>query len=127
MHLHQHGRARADRRGKIGEMGAVRRADLDELATGARHDVGHAEGTADLDQLAARDDRLAPLGQRVEHDQHRGRIVVDDGRILGAGQLAQETAHVIVALAAVAALELELERHRVAHGRDGGFDRRVGD
>ena len=73
-------------------MGAVGGADLDEPRAGAGHDVGHAEGAADLDQLAARDDGLAPLGQRVERQQHRGGIVVDDGRVLGAGQLAEQAA-----------------------------------
>ena len=92
---------------------------------GARHDVGHAEGAADLDQLAARDDRLASLRERVEHEQHRGGIVVDDGRVLGAGQLAQQAAHVVVALAAAAAVEVEFERDRVAHRGDRGFDRRL--
>ena len=72
------------------------------LAPGARHDVGHAERAADLDQLAARDDDLAAARQRVEHEQHRGGVVVDDGRVLGAGQLAQQAAQVVVALAAPA-------------------------
>jgi hypothetical protein len=44
----------------------------------ARHDVGHAEGTADLDQLAARDDHLAPGRQRGQHQQDGGGVVVDD-------------------------------------------------
>ena len=108
-------------------MRAVGGADLDQLRAGARHDVGHAERAADLDQLAARDDRLAPARERVEHEQHRGGVVVDDGRVLGAGQFAQQAAHMIVALAAPAAAEIEFERHRVAHGRDRGFDRLLGE
>ena len=74
-------------------MRAVGGADLDQLRAGARHDLRHAEGAADLDQLAARHDRLAALRQRVEHEQHGGGVVVDDGRVLGAGQLAQQAAH----------------------------------
>ena len=61
-------------------------------APALRHDVGHAEGAADLDQLAARDRHLAAARQRVEHQQHRGGVVVDDGRGLGAGQLAEQAA-----------------------------------
>ena len=114
------------RRDIVLEMGAVGGADLDQPGAGAGHDVGHAEGAADLDQLAARDDRLAPLGQGVEHQQHGGGVVVDDGRVLGAGQLAQQAAQMIVALAALAAVEVELERDRVAHGVDRGLDRRLG-
>ena len=68
-----------------------------------------------------------PLRQRVEHEQHRGGVVVDDGRVLGAGQLAQQAAQMIVALAALAAAEIELERDRVAHRRDRGLDRLLGD
>ncbi len=68
-----------------------------------------------------------PLRQRVEHEQHGGGIVVDDGGVLGAGQLAQQAAHMIVALAALAAAEIEFERDRVAHRRDRGLDRRLGE
>jgi len=44
-------------------------------------------------------------------------------RVLGAGELAQEAAQDVVALAAPAAIEIELERHRIAHRRHGGRDR----
>ncbi len=106
---------------------AVGGADLDQPGAGARHDVRHAEGAADLDQLAARDDRLAALGQRVEHEQHGGGIVVDDGGVLGAGQLAEKAAQMIVALAAPAAVEVEFERHGAAHRRDRRLDRCLGE
>ena len=52
---------------------AVRRSDLDELRAGACEDVRNPEAVADLDQLAARDDHLAPLGQRRERQEHRRR------------------------------------------------------
>ena len=108
-------------------MRAVGGADLDQPRAGARHDVRHAERAADLDQLAARHDRLAAARQRVEHEQHRGGIVVDDGRVLGAGQFAQQAAQVVVALAALAVREIEFERDRVAHRRDRRLDRLLGD
>ena len=60
------------------------------LAPALAHDVGNAERAADLDQLAARDDHFAPVRERVEHEQHGGGVVVDDGRGLGAGQFAQQ-------------------------------------
>ena len=33
----------------------------------------------------------------------------------------------VVPFAALAGLKIELQRHRILHGRDGGFDRRVGE
>jgi hypothetical protein len=58
MHLHQQRGARPDGFREVLEVGAVGGADLDQLRPGALHDVRHAEGAADLDQLAARDDDL---------------------------------------------------------------------
>src|SRR6202022_2722268 len=57
---------RSDRCRKIGEVGAVGRADLEQPSAGARHDAGQSKRAADLDQLAARHDRLAPFGQCIE-------------------------------------------------------------
>ena len=54
-------------------------------------------------------------------------IVVDHGRVLGAGQLAQQAAQMIVALAALAVGEIELQRDRVAHRRDCRLDGLLGD
>ncbi len=68
-----------------------------------------------------------PLRQRVEHEQHRGGVVVDDRRVLGAGELAQQRAHMIVALAALAGVEVEFQRNGRAHGRDRRLDRRLGE
>ena len=78
-----------DRALVVGSARAVRRPDLDEAGAGAREHVGDAEAVADLDELAARDDDLASLGERGEGEQHGGRVVVHDERRLGAGQLAQ--------------------------------------
>jgi hypothetical protein len=48
--------------------------------------VRDAEAVADLDQLAARDEHLAALGERGEREQDGRGVVVDDERRLGAGQ-----------------------------------------
>ena len=80
----------ADRALVVRDARAVRRPHLDEPRAGAGQHVRDAEAVADLDQLAARDDHLAPLGERGEREQHRGRVVVDDERGLGAGQVAQQ-------------------------------------
>ncbi len=81
---------------------AVGGADLDQPGPCPRHDLRQAERAADLDQFAAGDDRLAAPGERIEHQQHGGRIIVDDGRILGPGQFAQDAAQMVVALATAA-------------------------
>ena len=107
-------------------MRAVGGADLDELGAGAGHDVRHPERAADLDQFAARNDRLAAERERVEDEQNRRRVVVDDGRILGSGQLADERAQMIVTLAALALLDIEFEGNCLAHGGADGLDRLFG-
>jgi hypothetical protein len=86
---------------------AVRRADLDEPRAGLLDDLGHPERAADLHELAARDDHLAP--ERSDGEQGRRRAVVDRQRRLGAGHLAQELLDVGLARAAPAAVEVELE------------------
>ena len=97
-------------------MGAIGGADLFKPRAGARHDVRHAERAADLDQLAARHDGFAALGQRVEHEQDGGGVVVDDRCVLRAGEFAEQAAQMIVALAALAGLEIEFQRDGGAHG-----------
>ena len=108
VHLEDEAGLRADRRRIVLRMRAVGGADLDQPGAGAGHDVRHPERAADLDQLAARNDRLAAERQRVEDEKNGRRVVVDDGRILGSGQFADERAQMIVALAALA-----LSRHRI--------------
>ena len=108
-------------------MGAVGRADLDEPGAGARHDLRHAEDAADLDEFAARHDGLAAVGQRIEAQEHGGGIVVDDRRVLGARQRAQQAPDVVVTLPAFAGFQVELERDRIPHGGDGRFDCGLGE
>ena len=106
-------------------MGAVGRPHLAQMDARLLHDVGNAEGAANLDQLSARNHGLAPLTQRVQRDQDGGGVVVDDRGILGPGQLAEKAAQVVVALAATAAGQIIFQRCRRAHGvhrrRDGLF------
>ena len=62
----------------------------------AREHVGNPEAVADLDQLAARDEYLAALGERREREQDRRRVVVHDQRGLRARQPPQQAAHMIL-------------------------------
>ena len=94
-------------------MRLVGRADLDELGAARRHHLGQAERAADLDELPARDDHLAALGDRVEHDRGRGGVVVDDRGRLAAREPLQQPLDALVALRALAGLDIELEQ-RVA-------------
>ncbi len=127
VHLHQQRAARAERLGVVAQVGAVGGADLDQLRAGPPHDVRDAERAADLDQLAARHRHLLPRRQRVEEQEHRGGVVVDGGRRLGAGQLAQQPFEVVVAVAAAAGGDVVLEVARPAHHRGHGLDRLLGE
>ena len=109
VHAQEQRGVRPDRALVVGGARAVRRPDLDEARARAGEHVRDAEAVADLDQLAARDDDLAALGERGEREQHRGRVVVDDERGLGAGQPPQERREVVLARAARAAREVVLE------------------
>ena len=93
----------------VGQPGAVRGADLAEARPRLRHDVGHAEAAADLDELAARDHHFASGSQRRQREQRRGGVVVHDDRGVGAGEAAEEPFGVRVAMAARAALEVVFE------------------
>ena len=88
------------------------------LDAGLAQDLGHAEGAADLDQLAARDEHLPAAGQRRQREQHRGGAVVHGQRVLGAREQAQQAGDPGPALAALPALEVQLEG--AVAGRGGG-------
>ena len=92
----QRSRALADRPLVVGKARSVRRPDLHERRAGACEDVRDAEPVADLDQLAAGDDHLAPLAESCEREQDCGRVVVDDERSFGARQLAEQRGDVVL-------------------------------
>ena len=109
VHAQQNGRLRPDRVLVVGGARPVRRPHLDEPRARAREHVGDPEAVADLDQLAARDEHLAALGERSEREQHGRGVVVDDERGLGAGQPAEDRREVILPRAALARREVVLE------------------
>jgi hypothetical protein len=59
----------------------VRRPDLDEARARADEHLGDTEPVPDLDQLTARDDDLAPLGERREREQNGSSVVDEDRRL----------------------------------------------
>src|SRR3972149_4037058 len=86
----------ADARLVVAEVGAVRRAHLDGAGAGLRHDLRDAEAAADLDELAARDDDLAPLTQRRQRQEQRRGVVVHGDRRPAAGDAPQQPFYVLV-------------------------------
>ncbi len=84
MHPQDHRRLGAERTLVVRHPRAVRRPDLDEPGTRAGEHIGDPEAVADLDQLAARDEHLAALGERGQSEHHGGSVVVHDERSLGA-------------------------------------------
>ena len=94
--LEQERRGRRDCLGVVPQVGPVRRAHFTEDRAAAQHDVGDAEFATDLDQLAARDDDLPTVRQRLKRQQDCRGVVVDHQRVLGGGQPLQERLHVAV-------------------------------
>ena len=73
MDAEQGGGLGSDRAGVIGESSLIGRPDFAEPGAGDLEDLGEAKTAADLDQLAARDDDLAPGRKGTEGDDRRGR------------------------------------------------------
>ena len=109
VHAQDHGRLGAERALVVGDPRAVRRADLDEPRARAGEHVGDPEAVADLDQLAARDEHLAALGERGQGEHHGSGVVVDDERSLGAGDPLQQRGEMVLPRSARARLEVVLE------------------
>ena len=60
-------RALGHGRVEVSRVGAVGRTYFDEADTRLTHHIWNAEAAADLDQLAARNDRLASLAERRQN------------------------------------------------------------
>ena len=115
--------------GVVLEMGAVGGADLDQPGAGAGHDVGHAEGAADLDQLAARDDRLAAVRPALFSASSTAAALLLTTVASSAPVSSQRRSRtMVVALAAPAARRGRTPaRRRWRMAVDGGLDRRLGE
>src|SRR5262249_16354121 len=75
--------------------------------------------------LAAREDHLSALGERVETEQHGGGVVVDDARRFRRGQIAQQPLDHLLAFAARALFEIVFEIDCALAGADRRVDRRL--
>ena len=114
VHLEQQFTVRRQRPVVIVGMGSVGGADFDDAGSGARHDVGDPERPADLDQLAAGDDRLAVARQRAEREQHRAGGIIHDQRIGRTRQLDEQITTVRVTGSTRPAAEVVFERRITA-------------
>ena len=127
VHRQQRRRAGATGGGVVRHGGLVGGPDLAQAAARGGEDVGNAEAAPDLDQLAARDHHLAPLGIVADgrhHQQQRGRAVVDHGRRRRPAQGRQRLFHVTPTAAALPAGEVQLQVRVGAGQRQEGVDRR---
>ena len=102
MNLQDHRRVGRDGASIIIQMRAVGRAHLDKLGARGRHDVGNAEATAHLDQLAATHDDLFAARMRGKHQQHRRGVIVDDQGVLRPRERAQQACGMLLAAPASA-------------------------
>src|SRR5215207_4931393 len=98
----------------VREPGAVRGAYFPEAGPGELQHLGDAEAAPYLYELPARDDHLRSLrgsgrDESREREERGPRAVVDDQRVLGAGQLPQERHRVIVARASSTGAEIVLQ------------------
>ena len=100
----------SDRSAVVRQPRAVRRADVDEVGARLLHDIGNAEPTTDLDALTSAHRHVAPGGQRRQHEQHRGGVVVDDHRRLRTAQPGEQRPDSTLARAPLAGCQVELER-----------------
>ncbi len=88
----------------------VGRPNFHQFRAGGGHHVGQAKGAADFDQLAAGDNHLPPLGDRVEHERGGRRVVVDHGDRFGPGQLPDEPLDPSVAFRALPGGDVGLQQ-----------------
>ena len=113
MHL-QVGAGLVSRRGRIvAGVGPVRGSDLDQTRPRLAQHVRHPESTTDLDGFSARDHDLLTGRHRRQHQKHRRGAVVHDQRRLRPGQRPQQPGDLAHATAALVALPVDLQRHRV--------------
>jgi hypothetical protein len=109
VHLQEQRRVGADGALVVVPVGAVGGPHLDQADAGAGDDLRQAEGPADLDQLAPRDDHLAAPRQGVEGQQQGRRVVVDGQGRLGAAEYGELLGHGPEAVTPPARVDVELQ------------------
>jgi hypothetical protein len=98
-----------DRLRVVVQVRPVRGPHFTEDGSASEHDVGDPELAADLDQLTAGDQDFLAMSERLQGEEDGGGVVVDDQRVLGAGEAPEEALHVAVARAAFLGGDVDLE------------------
>ncbi len=93
----------------VGKAGAVGRSDFDDPRTGLTHHIRDPETSSDFNQFPARNNHFATLGDRGQGQENRGRIVIDDHRGLGTGELREQTDQRRVSATALSLFHVVLE------------------
>ena len=127
MDLQEHSRLGADRIAVVVQMRAVGRAHLAQPRAARGHDLRNAKRPADLDELASRDDHLAPRREGVDRQEQGRRGVVHDVRGFRPREQPEQLRDPGRPRAALPGLEVELEI-AVARGRlDQALERSTGE
>ena len=114
---------RAERALVVCDSSPVRGADLDEPCTRPGQHLRDPEAVADLDQLSAGDQYVAPFRERREGEHHGRRVVVDDERRFGTGDPAEQPGEMILSRSSGALLEVVLEVRVAASHLDDARER----
>ncbi len=107
-----------DRVREIGDARAIRGADLAQSGPALPEDLRNSKRAADLHQLPAAHQDLAPFGESVDGEKHGRGVVVDHHGSLGREHGLEPSLRVGLAMPAVALREVELEIG--VRRRDGG-------
>ena len=104
---------------------AIGRAHFFENRATPGHDLRNPERAANLNQLAARDDHFLAARERVQGQEDRGGVVVDDGGRFGTGEIDEKLFDHLLTPAAFAEIEVVLQVDGTAAGAAHGLDGRL--
>ena len=109
----------------VPQMRSIGGANFDQGRTTLGHHLRHAEGAADFDQFAARDDDLSAVREGSQRQQHRCGIIVHGEGGLGSRKTGEQRFNMLVTGSPPATLHIDLERGVPGHDRCHRPDRRV--
>ena len=110
MNAHERGGLGVDCPGKVPRVGAVGRAYLHQRRAALAQHIGNAKAAADLHQLTAADDHLPPLTESGQRKKDGRGVVVDDERVLRAGQYTQQSGGVGMTATPLPGFQVILQR-----------------
>lgn len=111
VHFEEQTRTFADRLLVVRQVRSIRGPDFPEADAAFRHDVGDAERAANLDEFATRHHDLFAFCKRIQRDEERGGIIVDDRGGLRAGEVSRKLLNQCFSLPALTAGKVVFEVH----------------